>query len=317
MDQFKKMLPAALALILTAAMVAASEFFHDKEIIFPEITAIAIGALAAPKQSWNASRLRLLLTMTAAAAAGVGMVFIQLPYVLKVPLAVMCAVMFVTVSKTEFLPAISACVLPVLLGTKSPVYIGSVVIMTSLILLAQIILERCGIREKTVYTPVTPDKQLLMLRIKQTIAVSIICIIPTMTREIFFIAPPLIVTFFEMSKPKSKLLEHISQMIMLIALGAVSGVLSRFLLTEKLGVPLAISAVISCAIMLMAVCSMKLYFPPCGAIATLPFIIPEGAMMRFPIEIMAGTLIFVCVVVAVSKEQRIALRVKEILGPQN
>ena len=100
-------------------------------------------------------------------------------------------------------------------------------------------------------------------------------------------------------------------------LASVSGVLSRFLLTEKLGLPLAVSAALSCAVILAAVCRMKLYFPPCGAIATLPFIIPEGALLRFPFEIAAGTLVFIAAAFALSKERRIVLRVKKILRPQN
>lgn len=311
------MLPAFISLALAAGMVAASELLHDKEVIFPEITAVAIGALAAPKQSWNVSRLRLLLTITAAAIIGVGLVFVPIPPVIKVPLAMVCAVACVTISKTEFLPAVSACVLPVLLGTKSPVYIGSVVVMTSLILLAQLILEKCGLREKSVFTPVQPDKQLFALRIRQIAAASVICMIPLLTKEIFFIAPPLIVAFFEMSKPHSKLLERSPQTASLMILASVSGVLSRFLLTEKLGLPLAVSAALSCAVILAAVCRMKLYFPPCGAIATLPFIIPEGALLRFPFEIVAGTLVFIAAAFALSKERRIVLRVKKILRPQN
>lgn len=316
MVHFKKVLPAFISLALAAGMVAASELLHDKEVIFPEITAVAIGALAAPKQSWNVSRLRL-LTITAAAIIGVGLVFVPIPPVIKAPLAMVCAAACVTASKTEFLPAISACVLPVLLGTKSPVYIGSVVVMTSLILLAQLILEKCGLREKSVFTPVQPDKQLFALRIRQIAAASVICMIPLLTKEIFFIAPPLIVAFFEMSKPNSKLLERSPQAASLMILASVSGVLSRFVLTEKLGLPLAVSAALSCAVILAAVCRMKLYFPPCGAIATLPFIIPEGALLRFPFEIAAGTLVFIAAAFALSKERRIVLRVKKILRPQN
>lgn len=317
MQTLRKTLPVVLSLILATSMVAASELLHDKEIIFPEITAVAIGALTAPKQSWNTSRLRLLLTIISAAVIGVGLVFVPLSPVIKIPLAMLCAVTCVTLSKTEFLPAISACVLPVLLGTKSPVYIGSVVVMTSLILIAQLILEKCGLREKNKFIPVYPDKQLFLLRIRQIAAASIICIIPAMTKEIFFIAPPLIVAFFEMSKPHSKLLERSQQAASLIILAAVGGVLSRFLLTEKLELPLAVSAAASCAVILIAVCRLKLYFPPCGAIATLPFIIPEGAMLRFPFEIAAGTLLFIAAAYTLSMEHRIVLKVKKILRPQN
>lgn len=318
MNQFKKLLPAFFSLALAVGMVTASELLHDNEIIFPEITAITIGALASPKQSWNTSKLRLLLTITAAAVIGVGLVvFIPIALVFKIPLAILCAITCVTISGTEFLPAISACVLPVLLGTRSPVYIGSVVVMTSLILLAQLLLEKLGIRDKSTFTPVKPDRQLLMLRIRQIIAASLICLMPVMINEIFFIAPPLIVAFFEMSKPKSKLMEHSYKAALLIAIGAAAGVLSRLVLTEKLGLPLAVSAMTATAVILIAVSRTKMYFPPCGAIATLPFIIPEGALLKFPFEITAGTLVCIAVSYALSKERRIAIKVKRILRPQN
>lgn len=318
LQNIRKILPAAVSLLLAAGMVAAAGLLHNKEIIFPEITAVTIGALAAPKQPWNTSRLRLLLTISAAAAIGVGLViFVPLALVFKIPLAILCAAGCVTFSRTEFLPAISACVLPVLLGTRSPVYIASVVTMTSLILLAQLIFEKTGIREKNIFTPVQPDKQLISLRIRQLAAASLICMIPALTNEIFFIAPPLIVAFFEMSKPGSKLLERSPQAVSLIVTASVSGVLSRFILTEKAGLPLAVSAAVSCAVILFAVCRIRMFFPPCGAIATLPFIIPENALLKFPFEITAGTLIFLAAAFALSKERRIALKVKKILRPQN
>ncbi len=53
------------------------------------------------------------------------------------------------------------------------------------------------------------------------------------------------------------------------------------------------------------------------AIATLPFIIPEDAMLRFPFEIAAGALVFAAAAFAASRERRIVLRVKKILRPQN
>lgn len=317
MFSVKKLLPAFISLGLATGMVVASELLQDKEIIFPEITAITIGALAAPKQAWNTSRIRLLLTITAAAVIGVGLVVLApVELVFKVPIAILCAITCVTISGTEFLPAISACVLPVLLETRSPVYIISVVTMTSLILLTQYLLERCGIRNQCDFTPVKPDRALIVLRAKQIIVISVLCIIPTMTKEIFFIAPPLIVAFFEMSKPGSRLLDHSLQAVTLIIIGAVSGVLSRFLLTESLGLPLAVSACVASTIILIAVCTMKLYFPPCGAIATLPFIIPESAMFRFPLEITGGMLVLVLAAAVISKEQTIRIKVKKMLRQQ-
>ncbi len=309
MHKLKDMLPAVVSLILAVGMVAASELFHEKEIIFPEITAVAIGALAAPKQAWNTSALRLFLTITAAAVLGVGIVFIPIPLMLKIPVALIAAVGCVTLSRTEFLPAVSACVLPVLLGTRSTIYIISVAVMTALILAAQQFFIRTGIRKKYDFSPVNADGKLFELRFIQIAAVSIIALLPAVTGEIFFAAPPLIVAFFEMSKPQSKLLQHIPQALSLIVIAAVSGSASRFFLTEKLGLPLTVSAAVVCAVILFAVSGAKLYFPPCGAIATLPLIVPSGALFRFPLEIAVGATVLTLAAWIIAHRQAILKKV--------
>ncbi len=297
MHKIKAALPSLISLVLAAGMVAAAELLHEKEMIFPEITAIAIGALAAPRQVWNTSRLRLLLTIVACAAAGVGVVcLVPLPLAAQIPTGLILAFALITLSGTEFLPAVSACVLPVLLGTRSPVYILSVVVMTSLILGVQLLLEKAGIRERYVFRPVIPDRELLMLRGKQIVCASLICLIPALLHEIFFIAPPLIVGFAEMSKPGSKLKVKAPVTVGLIALAAAAGCSSRYVICVTLGLPLTFAAVISCGAILIAVNAVKLYFPPCGAAATLPFIIPEAALLKFPFELTAGYVILTAAV---------------------
>ena len=297
MQKIKSALPSLISLALAAGMVAAAELLHEKEIIFPEITAIAIGALAAPRQVWNTSRLRLLLTITACAAAGVGVVWlVLLPLAAQIPIGLILAFALITASGTEFLPAVSACVLPVLLGTRSPVYILSVIVMTSLILGVQLLLEKAGMREKYDFRPVVPDRELLILRGKQIVCASLICLIPALLHEIFFIAPPLIVGFAEMSKPSSKLREKAPVTVGLIALAAAVGCASRYVICVTLGLSLTLAAALSCGAILIAVNTAKLYFPPCGAAATLPFIIPETALLKFPFELTAGYVVLTAAV---------------------
>ena len=60
-----------VSLAVVAIMVGSAEIFGEKEIIFPEITAVAMGALIAPVQSWNTSRTRLFAAIVSAAIAGV------------------------------------------------------------------------------------------------------------------------------------------------------------------------------------------------------------------------------------------------------
>ena len=60
-----------ISLAVVAIMVGSAEIFGEKEIIFPEITAVAMGALIAPVQSWNTSRTRLFAAIVSVAVAGV------------------------------------------------------------------------------------------------------------------------------------------------------------------------------------------------------------------------------------------------------
>ena len=285
-----------ISLAVVAIMVGSAEIFGEKEIIFPEITAVAMGALIAPVQSWNTSRTQLFAAIVSAAVAGVCIVrFIPEILILRIALGLLVAVSVITLSKTSFVPAISACILPILMGTKSPVYVISVAVMTAFILIFQKVLEYFGLHEKYEYRPIEPSSELLKLRAKQVITVLVICILPAHFHEIFFIAPPLIVAFFELSGKGSKLMKRKYTAIALMAAAAFAGVMARFFISEKLG------AVLSSAVIFVLCRKAKLYFPPCCAISTLPFIIPKTAIIKFPFEVTAGYIVLTIAAVIITK----------------
>ena len=78
----------SVVLLIVVDMVGASELLHQHEIIFPEITAIAVGAFLSPKMSWQTSRVRILIFIMICALAGVGIVlFVPGPVWLRLTLA--------------------------------------------------------------------------------------------------------------------------------------------------------------------------------------------------------------------------------------
>lgn len=123
------------------------------------------------------------------------------------------------------------------MGTKSPIYVISVAVMTAFILIFQKVLECFGLHEKYEYRPIEPSSELLKLRAKQVITVLVICILPVHFHEIFFIAPPLIVAFFELSGKGSKLMNRKYTAIALMAVAAFAGVMARFLSLKSLDLP--------------------------------------------------------------------------------
>ena len=76
-----------MILLIVAIMVGAAELLQENEIIFPEITAIAVGALMAPKLAWRTNRLRILLLIMVCAVLGVGIVLF-LPFALWIKIAI-------------------------------------------------------------------------------------------------------------------------------------------------------------------------------------------------------------------------------------
>ncbi len=121
--KMKKILPIICAVALVAAMTYAAVLLDNREIIFPEIAAIAVGVLVSPQFSWNANKLRIFIYITVCAILGVAIVkWLPLPVWAQMITAFLLAQILLANSKTSFAPMISALVLPVMLQTDTVVY---------------------------------------------------------------------------------------------------------------------------------------------------------------------------------------------------
>lgn len=147
MTKIKNLLPVIFTIIIITIMTAASEVLAEREIIFPEIAAIAIGCLLAPKMTWNTNKVRIFALIALCAGSGLIIVwFMPGPVWLQMIVAYCVGQLYFMYSRTTFAPMISAIVLPVLLQSRSIIYFASAVIFTLLILIFRLILERCEIR---------------------------------------------------------------------------------------------------------------------------------------------------------------------------
>ncbi len=301
---FKNILPTAFALSVVLIMTGAAELFGQREIIFPEITAVAIGALIAPKMTWNTSRSRLFFFINIAAVIGITISrFLTVTQAVRIPVAFLTAQALLIISRTGFVPMISACVLPVVLGSESFVYVFSVFVMTGLILVLQIALEKHGIIEKREFIPAKIDPSTLVMYGKHLLVITGASAIADFSGQMYFIVPPLIVGYVEMSFPSSPLRSRYKQAIFLIFAAGIIGVVCRLGLTESLGFPLAVSAVISALGVIVIVKKIRLYFPPCGAICTLPMLLGTQNLLVYPLETTIGFIILTVISLNFFKEK--------------
>lgn len=280
-------------LLIVAVMVGAAELLGEKEIIFPEITAVAVGALMAPKLAWKTDRKRILLLIMICALLGIGTVrFVPGPTWLKLTLAYAAAEAVYLRSGTSFAPMISAIALPVLLGAESMVYPTAALVLTSLILCCHMGFERIGVKERVEFVPVRSERRDWVdagIRLA-VVALAAWAVLKWNCR--FAVAPPLLVAFTEFSKRDSGARKRPGTVVAAIALCGLAGAVCRFVIQMSLHLPLTLAAVAAAALMIVILERLKAYVPPAGALCILPMLIPAEAVPGYPIQILAGAALF-------------------------
>ena len=295
-------------------MTAAAVLLDNREIIFPEIAAIAVGALVSPKFSWNANKLRIFIYITVCAVLGVAIViWLPLPIWAQMITAFVLAQILLVNSKTSFAPMISAMVLPVMLQTDTPIYLASAVIMTALILLCRIAFERLNIVNDYSFSPLPKPHFKEYRDILWRTLFAAAMIIPALLFDFrFAVAPPLLVAFTEFSNPKSGARSFPVKAVALITGCAAIGAGLRYVFCVKLGIlPLYAVAALALLAVIAVMRLIKAYIPPAGAIAVLAMLIPESAVLWYPVQILAGSAVIMAVSLLFFKEKHKAYSIRK------
>lgn len=301
-------------LLVVVGMIFFSEFFGEKEIIFPEVTALAIGIFLAPKLSWKTNYRRIFILIGFCAISGVCIVrYLPVPIWAQFSIAYALSQIILLCSKTTFAPMISAIMLPVMLQTKTPVYICAAFILTATIILVRLVLEKTGVKEKNAYIPQKIDlkKDISLIVIRSMVVLLLSIVIFGMEYNLrFLLAPPLLVFFTEITKRNENMVKEqkveseddkkwmkhqlqirIKKGIPFITLCAFTGVLCRYIITVLLGLPLTLSAVVAILFMIIYLFTFDMFLPPAGAMTILAMLIPESMMLFYPVQVFFGVLI--------------------------
>lgn len=280
-------------ILMALFMVLVAEFIGEKEIIFPEICALTIGAWISEQQPWMVNKRRIFFLMSIAALFGVLIVkYVSIPLIFQVCLCFAFTGFILTLFKTNFIPIISACILPVYLGTKSWIYPVSVSVMALIIIFAQYLMEKFHFRPVNKFTPCEFNIKAQIIKWSKLLLVfGLIALIPFKTHQIYFLAPPLIVMFTEFANPKSKARKKPYYIVGLMTFAAFTGCLLKYILNIILGFPLSICTALACIILFIALNRVKINFPPAGAILLIPVILDKNLLLMFPFEVFAGAVI--------------------------
>lgn len=293
-DLQKKIIDMACFLLTVFLMVLLSIVAGEKEIIFPEVGAIAAGMFLTPHRSWMTNGRRMFLLLLVCGIIGMGIVrFVPLPLTLQMILGYAVALFIQSVSGTSFMPMISALVLPILLQTRSLLYIASIVIFTSIIIVLRKILEKSGVKAEEEFIPVQKNLP-VTLSVFRLVVASVMIFAAIKTGWRFMVAPPLLVAFTELSAYKNKVIRmHPIRVIILLTLSAASGAYVRMAFVRLPGIFTIVSLLISSVIFLIIFYHTGPMVPPAGAAMVLAYLAPEKMLATYPIQICAGISVYV------------------------
>lgn len=280
-------------ILMALLMVGVAELSGEKEIIFPEICALTIGAWISEQQPWISNKRRIFFLMSVASLFGVLTVrYVPLPLIFQVCLCFGFTGFVLTLLKTNFVPIISACILPVYLGTTSYIYPVSVTVMALIIITAQWLMEKYHFRPINKFVPCEFDtKEEVIKWSKLLLTFALIALIPFKTNQIYFLAPPLIVMFTELSNANSPARKKPQYIVGLMTFAASIGCFMRYVFNIYLNMPLSLCTALACIFLFIALNKVRINFPPAGAILLIPMILDEKLLKTFPFEVFVGATI--------------------------
>lgn len=282
----------ALGMILL--MVGAAGISGETEVIFPEMAALTIGMWIIDKRVWKVRRWQMVTLLTAGAVAGVCLVrFSTFPLIVNLCLAFLFAAAGLLLSRTTLVPLISACMLPVLLKTESWVYPAAVLVMSLIVAGGQKWMEKSNIRQAIVHEPNERLWKRDMIRWLSLLAcVFVIASLALFTASPFLIVPPLVVAFVELTNSKAGFRNRPVQMVLLLVTGAMLGSFGELVGHYYLGLPEIAVALFVFIILFTVFEWVGKFFAPAGALALLPMLLPQEALIWFPLQVATGSVLF-------------------------
>lgn len=282
------------SIAMVMIMVLMATLLEEKEIIFPEMAALTIGLWIIDKRVWRVKKSQVLWLMTLGATCGVCLVrYSPLSLIANLGLAFAFVALTLLMIGTTLIPLISACMLPVLLGTHSWVYPIAVFVLVLCLIIGQTVMERIGLRTPILFVPnerkYKKDFQRWCLLL---LGVLLMSLVSQYTHLPYLIAPPLVVMFVEFVHSNAGFRSRPLQTLFL--LGAASGIGVFFSLTSQCFLPMPPFIIAFCIIVCLFVLFKMVgkYFAPAGAIALLPMLLPSEVLIWFPFQVILGAGLF-------------------------
>ena len=273
-------------------MAVVAEITGQREIIFPEAGALCVGLWLMPKAVWNVRIRQVPLLLTLAALIGLGInMFLPVWFEVRFAVAFCAVVLMLRIVRSNVYPVVSAAMLPVLINTTSWVYLVSVMVISLMLAVGRVWLPQT---DRTDYHPYSRFHWLkLAAALCLFLAVEAVLTLNFKLSTLnYAMVPPLVVTMIEFANRKSGFRDRPFTIWGLIVAAAVVGTAAEWGLHRTLGLPMAVGVLLSAVVMLLLFRRFK-PFAPALAIAMVPMILPDTALLWFPLLAAVGGAYFI------------------------
>jgi hypothetical protein len=289
-----------LSSFLVMGMYLAADMIGSKDVIFPVLSALVTGVWVIGNPVWTKNIFLIWFSPTAAAVTGfIFNSFLQFNIFLSIFIILFFAAIQLLLFRSDVAPSIAIMILPIFLDLDSWYYVFSVCGFTMVIACVHWLRNRIHppqgnsqlVREQTH----EDKKEKLIQWVYVIVGVSILLVISFLTKWLFIVVPPLIVTFFELWRAKSPLKNRLIKLGLLMIISAFSGTLMIQLLFYYLQLPLWLSAGIIVLWIIILFEYLKISFAPATAIALLPTLVPVAELWSYPIQVTVGVVLFLVI----------------------
>lgn len=284
------------AFAFIAAMVAAAAFWNDREIVLPEIAAMAVALWVYREPSWMRHPEKIFLWPTATALMGFGINLLAIPYTAKLVLVLAGMLAFFLLLRYSLAPALATGFLPVVTNATEPSFIAAIVASTLILMLAVVLGRLRGSADRT--APVQPR----LMAAYAAIVLAGIGIAALAGNTHLAVLPPVAVVVYESLHMKMYSWRMLLKQTAVLTLSAAVGVALYLTVADWMTVVL-----LDLALMWLLLRLFDMRMPAVYAFPLLAYVFPRDALPQLPAAALLVSLFSLGLVLAYRKMQKPAM----------
>ncbi len=271
-----------ISILIVSFMLWVAESLKLPEIIFPEISALAMGSLVFKKKKWLLNYWEIWFAPTIGASIGVGINLLNIQQMWKEILCLFIIVACMTWFQVKVAPTISAGLLPVVLGITSWFFVISVGILTFLIFVGIKMNKWSPFVHKGNYIEKTYHTSYLVFLILWIF----VCNLFNLNE---LLIPPIFVVVFETLHREYVSVSYGLKQVVLLTGSAIIGSFFFSLFPQSF----VLIGVLDLIVVFILTQIVKLQLSPAFAISLLPFVLPNFIIWRYSLFVFLTSFILI------------------------